>query len=254
MTQLLRHTAARQRDRHAGRRLLLVPGGRVRPAQGRRERRIGLHRRPRRQSDLPAGVRRRHRPCRGGARHLRSQADRLSRSARRVLRDPRSDHLNRQGNDVGTQYRSAIFYHSPEQKRIAEEEIKRLAEDGVYDDRIVTEVTPAGPFYVAEDYHQEYFANNPRQPLLHGGGGAEGRQVPQEVPGEAEEVTHRSTSPCLRGAGRPRCWSNLNRCSSAGKRELARVTRPRCRATPACRSCSQRRPRKPPAESSQQCA
>jgi peptide-methionine (S)-S-oxide reductase len=65
---------------------------------------------------------------------------------------------------VGTQYRSAIFYHSPEQRQIAEEAIRRLADEGIYEDRIVTEVTPASAFYAAEDYHQEYFANNPYQP------------------------------------------------------------------------------------------
>lgn len=79
-----------------------------------------------------------------------------------VIHDPTT--LNRQGNDAGTQYRSAVFYHSPEQKRGAEEAIERLAAEGVYQDRIVTEVAPAGPLYVAEDHHQEYFANNPYQP------------------------------------------------------------------------------------------
>jgi peptide-methionine (S)-S-oxide reductase len=79
-----------------------------------------------------------------------------------VIHDPTT--LNRQGNDVGTQYRSAIFYHSPEQRQIAEDAIRRLADAGVYDGRIVTEVTPASGFYTAEDYHQEYFANNPYQP------------------------------------------------------------------------------------------
>ena len=78
-----------------------------------------------------------------------------------VIHDPTQ--LNRQGNDVGTQYRSAVFYHTPEQKRIAQEKIAALAGQGVYDDRIVTEIAEAGPFYVAEDYHQEYFANNPYQ-------------------------------------------------------------------------------------------
>jgi len=72
--------------------------------------------------------------------------------------------LNRQGHDVGTQYRSAIFYHSDEQKRVAEETIKEVTDEGVYDDPIVTEVTPFDKFYVGEDYHQEYFANNPNQP------------------------------------------------------------------------------------------
>jgi peptide-methionine (S)-S-oxide reductase len=78
-----------------------------------------------------------------------------------VIHDPTT--LNRQGNDVGTQYRSAIFIHSPEQKKTAEEVIAAFAQEKVYDRPIVTEVVPAGPFYVAEDYHQEYFARNPSQ-------------------------------------------------------------------------------------------
>ena len=72
--------------------------------------------------------------------------------------------LNRQGNDIGTQYRSAIFYHNDEQKRDAEEVIKEITDEGVYDDPIVTEVVPLEKFWPAEDYHQEYFANNPNQP------------------------------------------------------------------------------------------
>ena len=72
--------------------------------------------------------------------------------------------LNRQGNDIGSSYRSAIFYHTDEQKRIAEEVIKEVTEEGVYDDPIVTEVTKFDTFYIAENYHQEYFANNPNQP------------------------------------------------------------------------------------------
>jgi peptide-methionine (S)-S-oxide reductase len=79
-----------------------------------------------------------------------------------VIHDPTT--LNRQGNDAGPQYRSAIFYHSPEQKAAAEEVIAWLAQEHVYRDPIVTEVTPASRFYVAEDYHQEYFARNPYQP------------------------------------------------------------------------------------------
>lgn len=71
---------------------------------------------------------------------------------------------NRQGHDIGTQYRSAIFYHSDEQKRVAEETIREVNEEDIYDDPIVTEITPFEKFYVAEDYHQEYFANNPNQP------------------------------------------------------------------------------------------
>lgn len=69
--------------------------------------------------------------------------------------------LNRQGNDVGTQYRSAIFYHDEEQKKISEDVIQRLEEAKAFRGKIVTEVVPTERFYAAEDYHQDYFANNP---------------------------------------------------------------------------------------------
>jgi peptide-methionine (S)-S-oxide reductase len=78
-----------------------------------------------------------------------------------AIHDPTT--LNRQGNDVGTQYRSAIFYHSPEQKKIAEEVIAQFTKEKIFDRPIVTEVIEAGPFYIAEEYHQEYFARNPYQ-------------------------------------------------------------------------------------------
>jgi len=68
--------------------------------------------------------------------------------------------LNRQGNDIGTQYRSAIFYHNDEQKQAAEQMIIKLTNEKVYDNPIVTEVTEATEFYPAEDYHQNYFAGN----------------------------------------------------------------------------------------------
>ena len=79
-----------------------------------------------------------------------------------VIHDPTT--LNRQGNDAGTQYRSAIFYHAPRQKADAEEVIARLDAAKLWDGPIVTEVAPASAFYLAEGYHQEYFARNPRQP------------------------------------------------------------------------------------------
>lgn len=72
--------------------------------------------------------------------------------------------LNRQGADVGTQYRSGVFYHDDEQKRIAEDVITRLDQARVFPGKIVTEVTKATIFYPAEAYHQDYFANNPFQP------------------------------------------------------------------------------------------
>ncbi len=71
--------------------------------------------------------------------------------------------LNRQGMDVGTQYRSAIFYHSPEQRRVAEQTIAELNAAGVWDRPIVTEVVPFRVFYPAEAYHQGYFRSNPNQ-------------------------------------------------------------------------------------------
>jgi peptide-methionine (S)-S-oxide reductase len=71
--------------------------------------------------------------------------------------------LNRQGSDVGTQYRSAIFYHSEEQRMIAEQVINRLETEGIWPKPIVTEVIPFDVFYPAEDYHQEYYQRNPYQ-------------------------------------------------------------------------------------------
>lgn len=72
--------------------------------------------------------------------------------------------LNRQGNDVGTQYRSVIFYYSDEQKQQAEALIKKLTEEKIFDDPIVTEITPAEEFYVAEGYHQNYYQDNKMKP------------------------------------------------------------------------------------------
>ncbi len=78
-----------------------------------------------------------------------------------AIHDPTQ--LNRQGNDVGTQYRSAIFYHSPEQQAAAEQVIAGFTQYQIFPRPIVTQVVPAEPFYIAEDYHQEYFARNPTQ-------------------------------------------------------------------------------------------
>jgi len=78
-----------------------------------------------------------------------------------TIHDPTTP--NRQGNDVGPQYRSVIFTHSPEQRAIAEAVIADLTRQGVWPAPIVTEVAPFEAFYPAEDYHQEYFARNPYQ-------------------------------------------------------------------------------------------
>jgi peptide-methionine (S)-S-oxide reductase len=77
------------------------------------------------------------------------------------IHDPTT--MNRQGSDVGTQYRSSIFYHDEEQRAIAEQVIRELDDGNVWDAPIVTEVTPAREFYPAEEYHKQYYKRNPEQ-------------------------------------------------------------------------------------------
>lgn len=79
-----------------------------------------------------------------------------------TVHDPTT--LNRQGNDIGSSYRSAIFYHSDEQRQAAEGVIAEITAEGLYENPIVTEVAAFDKFWPAEDYHQEYFSNNPGQP------------------------------------------------------------------------------------------
>jgi len=79
-----------------------------------------------------------------------------------TIHDPTT--LNRQGNDVGSQYRSAIFYHDAEQHQAAGNTIRNISRTGVWPDPLVTEITEASVFYKAEAYHQNYFKNNPVQP------------------------------------------------------------------------------------------
>jgi len=78
-----------------------------------------------------------------------------------TIHDPTT--LNRQGVDEGTQYRSAIFYHSPQQQQTAEAVIAELEAGKVWDDQVVTEVVPLETFYAAEEYHRDYFRRNPTQ-------------------------------------------------------------------------------------------
>jgi peptide-methionine (S)-S-oxide reductase len=78
-----------------------------------------------------------------------------------TVHDPTT--LNRQGADVGTQYRSAVFYHDEAQRQVVQEAIRDLEAAGVWDDPIVTEVAPLDAFYRAEEYHQGYFRKNPYQ-------------------------------------------------------------------------------------------
>jgi peptide-methionine (S)-S-oxide reductase len=78
------------------------------------------------------------------------------------IHDPTT--LNRQGNDIGTQYRSVIFYHDEKQQKAAEESKRNIYMSGTFKDRVVTEISPLINFYEAEDYHQDYYRNNPNQP------------------------------------------------------------------------------------------
>ena len=78
-----------------------------------------------------------------------------------VIHDPTT--LNRQGNDAGTQYRSGIYYSTPDDKRVADDFIRQLSQDKTFDKPIVTEVLPLANYWPAEAYHQDYFENNPNQ-------------------------------------------------------------------------------------------
>jgi peptide-methionine (S)-S-oxide reductase len=78
-----------------------------------------------------------------------------------VIHDPTS--LNRQGNDAGTQYRSGIYYSTPEQKQVADDLIRQMSQDKLFGAPIVTEVLPLANYWPAEAYHQDYFENNPNQ-------------------------------------------------------------------------------------------
>ena len=79
-----------------------------------------------------------------------------------TIHDPTT--LNRQGADIGTQYRSVIFYHSSQQQKVAEQVVSEIESAGVWQNPIVTEIAPLDIFYAAEDYHQDYFARNRGQP------------------------------------------------------------------------------------------
>ena len=99
--------------------------------------------------------------CGSGRDHLRSRPDQLSADPRVLLPDSRSDTRNAQGNDIGTSYRSAIFYTSDEQRLVAEDTIADVDESGLWPGKVVTEVVTAGDFWEAEPEHQDYLLNNP---------------------------------------------------------------------------------------------
>ena len=102
------------------------------------------------------------------------------------LHDPTT--LNRQGNDVGTQYRSAVYYHNDEQKRIAQSVKAALEQAHTYKDPIVTEITPFTNFYHAEDYHQNYYDNNRYQPYCRAVIDPKVRKLLKEYSNEVKEA------------------------------------------------------------------
>ena len=109
--------------------------------------------------------------------------------------------MNRQGNDISTQYRSAVFYHSPDQKATAERVIREIAGVKMWDDPIVTAVAPEAAFYAAEDYHQDGLQQEPVGGVLPRRDCAEGLQVPKGVPREAQAVISSGPSQRTRALG-----------------------------------------------------
>ena len=104
-----------------------------------------------------------------------------------TIHDPTT--LNRQGADAGTQYRSAIYYHSEEQQEIAQEVIAEMADGGLWQNAIVTEVTPFDIFYVAEDYHQDYYREQQLSALLPGCHCPQAVKSASEISSTIKEVT-----------------------------------------------------------------
>lgn len=152
-----------QQEGDPGRRLLLGHAG-PDPQAARRGVDAGrLHRRRERPPHLPQSPR----PRRGHRDHLRPGANGLPHAAGVLfgIHDPTTK--NRQGNDVGTSYRSAIFYLDDEQKRIAEETIADVDASGLWPGKVVTEVSPAGEFWEAEPEHQDYLERYPNGYTCH---------------------------------------------------------------------------------------
>ena len=120
--------------------------------------------------------------------------------ARWKAHDPTT--LNRQGNDVGTQYRSAIFYHSDEQRRTAEQVMQEITAEKIWDDPLVTQLEPASQFYVAEGYHQDYYQRNSMQPYCLRCA-SESPKIPEQV--RVEDATTRLIAIYF-ASNRPNHW------------------------------------------------
>ena len=152
-------------DRDLRRGLFLVYRGGLPTAEGSSLGGLRLQRRACEKSNLQASLHGQDGPCRDRANHLRSEPDHLRRQFLEVFwktHDPTT--LNRQGPDVGTQYRSAIFYHNDEQRQLAERYKRQLDAAGAFNAPIVTQIVPFREFFPAEQYHQDYYELNSRQP------------------------------------------------------------------------------------------
>ena len=157
------------RDGRVCRRMFLVYRGGVSAAARRERRRKRLRRRAQGNGELREGVPRHDRPCRSDPRHVRSAVISYDQLLKVFFDAHDPTQLNRQGQDNGTQYRSAIFFASDEQKQAAEAKMHELTEKKAYGQRrIVTKLEPLTAFYSAETYHQDFVLNNPLQPYVRG--------------------------------------------------------------------------------------
>ncbi len=176
-----------ERSRSTRGRVLLVHRSGLPGRRRRQDGRKRLHRRPRRQSDLQAGLRRRYRPCRGDPDHLRPRAAELRRSARHLFRDPRSD----PAQSPGQRRRHPISLGDlPAGRGAGAQGARRRStrNNADHGGRIVTTIEPQGEWYPAEDYHQDYWAGRgAAQPLLPGGDPAQAAETAQELPGACQK-------------------------------------------------------------------
>ena len=139
-----------------------------------------------------------------------------------VIHDPTT--LNYQGNDFGTQYRSAIFYHTPEQKAAAERVIGKLNAAKLWNAPIVTEVAPAAEYYPGEGYHQEILRPQSQPALLPGGRGAQSAKISEAFPGEAQAPGVTGERPRRVFERKPACAGHRGGASGAAREQRARET------------------------------
>ena len=215
-----------ERTRRSRRRLLLGHAGPDPQAARRAGDPRRLYRRRSAQCHLPQPWQ----PCRSDRDPLRSRQDELPQPAGVLLPDPRSVHPNRQGNDRGPSYRSAIFYTSEAQKRIAEDTIADVDASGLWPGKVVTEVQAAGDFWEAEAEHQDYLERYP------GGYTCHFVRPDWKLPRRADAAEPRAAMAASRGrpaTPRLRRAGACGRCAAGWPPPRSRESAPPRRATPA---------------------